>query len=317
MAVSLFILNFRTSAMNKLIFKLILLFMAFIICDFLIGLGLDIIRDNSPDGRYYKAQYSLEKGKEDIVIFGASRAEVNIVPYIFEDSLKMTCWNTGRGNQTLPFWICMEQGILNRYTPKIAIVDIEAEYLSSDLSRSFEPAGLLRPFYHRHKEIRPMINKISFFEQYLIYSNLYAYNSSYYYLMRPYLLKGLDGKKADKGWKSLNGQMSQIVSNPTTINSNKPLNNETVKLFNEFVLNLTIKGCQVFIVISPRFSEKIINTSTIEYIKNMKNVYLISFEDNKLFTENSRFYRDSEHLNMEGAVKLSSLIVKKIREKIM
>lgn len=300
--------------MGKLFLKLILISISFVIIDYIIGLGLDIIRNNSSDGRYYKAQYSLERCKADIVIFGASRAEVNIVPSIFEDSMKMICWNTGRGGQSLPFWLCMEKGILIRYTPKIAVIDIEPEFLSFDLSYFYEPVGFLRPFYRSHKEIRFILNNISLFEHFFVYSSLYTYNSSYYYLIRPYLFKNLDGKNTDKGWKPLIGQMTLSTPKPISINTFRKLNNETILLFNEFISNLSTKGCKVFVVISPRYNENVRNTSTIEYIKNMKNAFLCDFEDNKLFIENGRFYRDPDHLNVEGAIKFSNLLVNKIRK---
>jgi len=302
--------------MIRLLQKLILLFIAFVIIDYIIGLGLNIILNNSPDGRYFKALYSLEKSNEDIVIFGASCAETNIVPYVFEDSLKMTCWNSGRGGQLLPFFICIEQGMLNRYVPKIAVIDMGVEDLETDLSEFYEKAGFLSPFYRKHKEIRPILNKISFFERYFMYSMLYAYNSSYYYLLRPYLFRGLDGKRGDKGWKPRTGQMPKIIPNPVIVNTSKKLNNETVSAFNEFVTGLSAKGCKVFVVIHPVFNEITTNTSTIENIKKMKNVDLLDFDDNKLIAENSLFFRDPGHLNIQGAIKFTTLLVNKIRHKI-
>jgi len=303
--------------MIKLLKKLVLFFLAFVICDYIIGLGLDIIRNNSPDGRYFKTQYSLEKGKEDIVILGASCAESNIAPYIIEDSLKMTCWNAGRGGQILPFWTCLEKGILNRYTPKIVILDIGANDLSGNLfPTGYERAAFLRPFYHRHKEIHPILNKIFFFEKYFDCSNLYVYNSSYYYLLRPYLFKGLDGKIADKGWKPLTGKMPPIIPHPIPIITSYNLNNETVQLFNEFISNLTTRNCKVFIVISPVFNKKIFTSPTIEYINRLNDVYLLNFGNCKIFTENSRLYRDDYHLNIEGAIKFTTLLVKRIKHEI-
>jgi hypothetical protein len=300
----------------RLLKKLTFLLVGIIILDYFLGAGFDFIRDRSPDGRYYKIQYSLEECKEDIVIFGASRAEVNLVPRVFEDSLVMTCWNTGRGNQTLPFWMCMEEGILNRYTPKMAIIDLEPEYLSTDLNGTFVTAGLLRPFYRKHKEIRPVLNKISALEKYLNISRLYSYNSSYYYLLRPFIFRGLDGKREDKGWKPRSGEMGQVTTNTVSLNTSKELNIETVKLFNEFVSKLSTRGCKVFIVVSPRFKENIVSTSTIEYLKKMGNVTIFSLEDNKIFTEDSIFYRDPDHLNIQGALKFSGLVASKIKKYI-
>jgi hypothetical protein len=300
--------------MIRLLKKLVLFIIAFLIFDFIIGLGLSIIRDNAPDGRYFNAQHTLGEGKEDIVIFGASCGETDIVPYIIEDSLKMTCWNSARGGQGMTFWMCMELGILKRYTPKIAIVELGEERLKIGLKGSYKAAGILRPFYHKYKEIQPILNEISFFEKYFIQSNLYKYNSSFYYLFRPYLFKGLDGDIADKGWKPRNCQMSLIDPKLVTTNTSEELNPESVEYFNKFISNLTDKGCKVFVVFTPNFNENLISTSTIEYVKNMKNVQLINYDDNVLFSKNSQLYCDQVHLNKEGAIKYTSLLVQKIKK---
>lgn len=300
--------------MIKLLVKLILLVSAFFITDFLTGKGLKYITVNSPDGRYFKAGYSLNNCNADIVIFGASGAENDYVPFIIEDSLKMTCWNTGRGGQGFPFMICMEQGILKRYVPRIAILDMDAEYLSRTSPDSYDRVGFLRPFYHDHTEIQPVLNRISPFEKYYINSSLYAYNSSYYYLLRPYFFKGIDGKNGDKGWKPRYGKMLKPSTEPVTINTNKKLNTETVALFNEFVSDLADKGCKVFVVMSPLYNQNVKNTSTIEYIRGMKKASLIRIENTECITENSDFFRDEGHLNVEGATLFTSLLTEKIRK---
>jgi len=315
MAVNLFIFNFKNHIMLKLFYKILLLFLAFILVDFLLGLVLDKAIDNSPDGRYYKAQYTIEKSKEDVVIFGSSSAERHYVPSIIEDSLKTTCWNAGRGNQNLPFWISMAEGVLNRYTPKLVILDIEPDYLSWSLSESYEPsAGMLRPFYKEHEEIRPMVNEVSKFEKYFIYSQLYAYNSSYYYLLRPYLVKGLDGKIEDKGWKSLIGHMSPTDASLNIVNSKNSLNEKTVKLFDKFITGFTEKGCPVFISISPNYKRIINNTSTLDYIRKMDNVFLVEYEDHATFINDHNNFKDEGHLNKEAAIKFTSMLTEKMKK---
>jgi hypothetical protein len=298
----------------RLLKKAILLFIAFYIFDYIIGYGLDIIRDNSPDGRYFKSQYSLEKGKEDIVIFGASCAETNFAPSIIEDSLKMTCWNASRGGQGLPFWMCMELGILKRYTPKIAIIDIGEERLSAKLDEFYDATGILRPFYNNHKEIQHIIDRISFFEKYFVHSRLYSYNSSFYYLFRPYFIEGLDGRKEDKGWKPLDLYLAPSVPKLVNINTSKKLNDQSVEMFNEFVTNLTKRGCKVYVVIVPTYNERVISTSTIEYIKKMKNVQIIDFEDNIVYSQKSEFFYDFMHLNREGALLYTKNMAGKIKK---
>ena len=233
--------------MGKLIRKIILLIISFLILDYLLGLILYFSIVKSPDGRYYKTLYSLDSCKEDIIIFGSSRAETNYAPFVLEDSLKMSCWNTGRGGQSLPFWYAVEKCILKRYTPKVAIINMEANLLSTDLDReSYQKAGFLRPFYYAHKEIRPIINHISWSERFLMISRLYAFNSCFYYLFRPYIFHNLDGKNEDKGWKPKMHNWHPTRDKIEIIDNNYALNKKTVLMFNNFINSLTDRGFSLF-----------------------------------------------------------------------
>lgn len=294
--------------MKIILKKFILIITILYALDFCLGLILMKVLEYSPDGRYYKANYSLNKCNEDIIIFGSSRAETNYAPFVFEDSLKLTCWNTGRGGQTLPFWYAMEEGVLLRYTPKIAIVNIERDFLSTSLKEGYERSGILRPFYYRNKEIRPIINEISKFEQFYLLSKIYAFNSSFYYLFRPYLIKGLDGKIEDKGWKTRDGIVTENRNNLEIYNTSLKLNNQAVQLFQNFITNLTNRGCKVFVAISPNYGCIVESTSTIEFVKTMKNITLLNFSNNASFSSNNKYYKDENHLNIIGAIEYSKEI---------
>jgi hypothetical protein len=299
--------------MEKLIKKLFILLLLIIAIDFSLGIILETILVSSPDGRYYKAYHSLLECKDDVIIFGSSRAETNYAPLVFEDSLKQSCWNTGRGGQGLPFWYAMEEGILQRYTPRIAIVNVERDFLSANLDGSYERAGFLRPFYYIQPAIKPIINKISKFEQFLMLSKIYAYNSSFYYLLRPYLIKGIDGKREDKGWKTRQGVILDKKHDLKIVETDNTLNDSTVYLFEKFIENLTNKGCKVYVVISPNYGVLVESTSTIEYLNSKNNIYLINQSNNTFFSSNPNFYKDPNHMNVNGAIEFSKKIVNEIK----
>lgn len=301
--------------MKKLIKKILILIVLVVLADISLGFLLNKILLNSPDGRYYKANYTLNKAKEEVIIYGSSRAETNYAPHIIEDSLKLSCWNTGRGGQTLPFWYSMQEGVLKRYTPTITILNVEDNFLSGDLNdESYERAGFLRPFYYNNPETRPMIERISKSEKFLLNSKLYAYNSSFYYLLRPYLLENLDGKISDKGWKVKSGILKESNKNIKTIQTKEELNDETVKLFDMFISNIKEKGSEIYIVVSPNYGYNIESTSTIEYIKNIKNINFINFGNDSSFYENHLLFNDFEHLNRKGAIKFTEKLSSKINE---
>lgn len=304
--------------MIKLIRNITIIIISFAIVDFLTGHLLQEILRKSPDGRFYKTQYSLEKSDEDIVIYGSSRAETNFSPEIFIESLGLTCWNAGRGGQSLPFMYAINKGVLSRHTPKIAIINIEREFLEIDPQSHFfdRAAGLLRPFYEEHEEVRPIVDQVSSAEQFLNLSNFYAFNSSYYYLLRPYAFKGIDGEKEDNGWKPGNGTAEESHQTHHVGGNSQGLDSTLTSLFDDFIASLTKRGTKVFLVISPDYNKLVIETPTIEYLENMKNISLLDHSNNEFFITNHYLYQDNEHLNKEGAMLFSKLIAEEIQQKL-
>lgn len=300
--------------MLKLFTRIIILIAIIGLLDMALGFIFGKIVELSPDGRYYKAKYSLEECNEELVIFGNSRAETNYAPFVFEDSLNLSCWNTGRGGQTLPFWIAIKNGLIKRYNPKMVIVNVESDFLTFDLEQAYERAGFLRPFYNDHPEIRPIINNISLFEKYLMISKTYAYNSSFYYLLRPFLIKGLDGNRSDKGWKTKYGKIS-----PTNdlkieyVNRNhKEINDHTLSVFKRFISSLIDHGCKIYVVISPIYANHIESTSSIEYLRSMDNLTVINMANNINLYTNPNFFKDPGHLNVDGAKEFSKKLSHKL-----
>ncbi|GJM31925.1 MAG: hypothetical protein DHS20C18_09260 [Saprospiraceae bacterium] len=302
--------------MKKLAINLSILLVILAVTDRALGGILDIIRDNAPDGRYFKARYSLNECDEDIIILGSSRGESNYAPYLIEDSLGMTCWNASRGGQGLSYFRCMEEGILNRYTPKWLILNIEADIL--DYAPLNEHAGFLRPFYNKHPEIRPILNEISWSEPLLMNSRLYAYNSSFYYLMRPYLIEGLDGKSIDKGWKPLLGKLNEATVAPfSIINTQLPLNEAAVRSFETFIKRIEQTDCQLFMVVSPNYGEQVKTTSTMQYLKAFSekhNIPMFDYSADNFLTRHPEYFNDVQHLNKEGAIYFTRQLISKLKQ---
>lgn len=218
--------------------------------------------------------------KDDIVIIGSSRAETNYVPHILEDAFGLSVWNAGRGGQGLPFWHAINLGMLERHTPKVVILNIENDFLELDPGNSsFERAGFLRPYYKKYPAIRPLINQISNSERFLIHSSLYAFNSSYYYLLRPFAFKGVDGKVDEKGWKPLAGQMGgdNIKKKAVIDKLEGPLDPRYVKMIEDFANILNEKGSKVVICVAADFMKNVINTPTLRICSQHEKCYVAQF----------------------------------------
>jgi hypothetical protein len=307
--------------MRKLIFKICVLLVILALCDRLAGYVLDRLRDHSPDGRYYKTSYSLKSCKEDLVIIGSSRGEQNYVPQIFEDSLGLGCWNASRGGQGLPYFRAIQEGILDRYAPKLVILNVDENDLVT--APDYEIAGVLRPYYHSCPPIRPVLNQASPFEWLLMKSRLYEYNSSFYYLLRPYFIQGLDGKTSDKGWKPNWRKINvELTKKPGKVKETgkESLNKESIALMETFVKKIREKGCQLIFVVSPNYGRSSDSSLTIQYLREhskKENIPLFVYSSDTAFTTKSDYFGDPDHLNVEGAQIFTKDLVLKIKNSIV
>ncbi len=303
--------------MKKLGIRILLIGILGIGVDQAYGLFMGQVKDHSPDGRYYKARYTLEKAEEDIIIIGSSRGERNYVPHQIEQALGMTCWNASRGVQGLPYFRAIQEGLLSRYTPKLVILNIEADILEHP--PFYQQMGFLRAFYWKNKPIRKIINEISSTEKWKMYSQIYAYNSSYYYLLRPYLFPGIDGKNSDKGWKPSFGFWEDPGYPFEVIDNSKPLDNKSVSLFDELLEGFKAQGVKVVISIAPNYGEETISTSSLSYIQTMataNNVPLFNFSRDSIFTKDPSLYIDIEHLNVDGATRFTNMLMDSLKTQI-
>ncbi len=304
--------------MKRLLKNLLILLTILAVADLTLGALLDVLRDHAPDGRYQKARYTLEQCREDIVIIGSSRGESNYVPEIFEDSLNAPCWNASRGGQGMPFFRCMQEGILARYTPRIVILNLETRILQQDLTPDYEVAGLLRPFYSSHAEIRPILDRISPHEKWLLKSRLYSYNSSFYYLLRPYFFEGLDGHLSDKGWKPREGNVNErLVKDVENLTYDSPLDPEAVAELDLLVGKFLDRGSQVILVVSPDYARKVESSTTLTYLQDFakkSRVPLFIYSDDTAMAANAGYFADPDHLNETGAVFFSKMLSHEIRQ---
>jgi len=304
--------------------KTIIVVFCLLVFDFLSGFVLDYILEKQSDGRYFKAKYSLGHTTEDIIIIGSSRAEQNFVPEVFEKELKMSCWNTGRGGQSIPFLLCIQAAILKRYTPKIVIINIDLDGLSNRRSM-YERAGFLKPFWNKHSEIRSILSTENKRLPFYMLSNMYRYNSSLYYLLRPFLFPGIDGFPYQKGWKpgrmrkkdtSLFKDSSEIKNSLYGGLINAHLKSDFKKLIEGFTNN----GTDVFLVISPDFSMSKKTNDILCSLKEIlpkKHINMYDYSEDPNFCGNQELYKDSFHLNEEGAILFSKKVALEIKKSLI
>ena len=81
--------------MKKYLIKIFFYFIAIAVLDFVFGQACQYMNDHSKGGGIKSRYYVCKESTEDVLIFGSSRAKHHYVPDVIEDSLKVSCYNTG------------------------------------------------------------------------------------------------------------------------------------------------------------------------------------------------------------------------------
>jgi hypothetical protein len=289
-----------------------------ITADQVIGLFLRKLYFNQKYGKDFSLIYSFRDCKEDILIFGASQAQHNYDPRIISDSLKMSCYNAGQdGGHSILLFYAQIKVILDRYIPKIIVVDLGSYHELEYKIGNYHKLAILEPFYKVYPTLRPLILLRSPFEKFKLLSSIYPFNSKIISILR-------FNTNLDKGkqWM-LKGfiPIKNKIMDPSSIesekndSSNKYLDNNIVISLENLIKLCKNKNVKLYFTISPIYqlelNQNSLPTKSQEKLLEIigrENIQLINLMDNKTFRDNPYLFADQTHLNEQGAKKYSSLI---------
>jgi hypothetical protein len=265
-------------------------------------------------GSNYRTTYSIDSTEADILVFGSSRANHHYVPEIFEDSLKMSFYNTGRDGNFLLYNYAVFKAIISRYTPKIMILDINTEDLYYR-KESYDRLASLLPYYDDHPEIQSTVNLRSPYEKYKLLSAIYPYNSSLLTILIGNLEINKKRKSDRKGYIPLYNRMkdSTLVR---LENSENYLDTTNIKLLNTICQICKSRNIQLFLIQSPLYAKiNSVETSImIEKIIKENNAVIMNYANDSLFIKKPEYFQDPAHLNDDGAILFSQMVQVKLKQ---
>lgn len=300
-----------------LIFKKIAIFLILIIIiDFFYGLILKNIYLVQGPSRFAKTTYILDKANEDIIIVGNSRAEHHYVPEVFEDSLGIKCFNAGSDGQSIFYFHAIINGFLERNnSQKLIILELGPNSFNID-KVSYDRLSYLYPYYKNHKEIRKIVNLKSPYEQFKIYSNLFTYNSMHFIIAKSFIKPNT----YQNGYGPIYGCLDIEYNYSDNLNdqviNNLLIDNKKVQTFKEILKKVNIKNSNLIVIQSPCFGFRQ-QSKSIEIIKSLTDELSIPFfnyiNEPDIHCDNKLFH-DTEHLNNDGAIVFSKLIINDINK---
>jgi hypothetical protein len=283
-----------------------------VLIDGLFGIFVDLyLSKYSLPGEYRKIEYLMKESSEDLIILGSSLAINAYIPEIIEDSLGITCFNGGCNSQSLPFFQCMIESMLNRYTPRCIVLSLRKEEL---VLNSLARFGLLMPYYHRgNPSIDYFLEMENKGKTLFFHSNLYRYNTIGWRMLL-YQIKSFDEIER-KGFVPHTIPKFQPNLDDQSMYSDyyyclNPVREES---FRKIIRLCKDAGIQLIVTLPPVYIKFPDNGRPYELIalENLckeNNIPFINDSQSPFFLSRPDLFYDSRHLNYIG----SEIYTKKI-----
>lgn len=277
------------------------------VLDFAIGRVLRRFYFTETSGLHYRTTYSMEKTDADILIFGSSRANHHYVPEIFEDSLRLTFYNTGRDGNGIFYQVALLHAVLARYTPKLIILDYAGSFEKGQ--NEYDKISSLLPYYRTHPELRKVVEMKGPYEKYKLASEIYPFNSQALTIAMGNMERNRKRNPDNKGYVELHTerQISKEVYHDTIRHE---VDSSKVNAFREFVRFAKQSGSRFVVVYSPLYQQLAIypEVETCRDICLQENVPFLDYSRDPFFLSRGDLFYDPVHLNHEGAQIFSTRI---------
>jgi len=269
----------------------------------------------SKSGANYNTTYSMDSTKAELIILGSSRASHHYIPDLIEDSLGISCYNTGRDGNFLFFNYAVFKSILKRYNPKIVLLDVNAKDLNKDnREKSYEGLVTLLPYYDSKPELRNIIRLRSHYEQYKLLLATYAYNSSIIAIGTGNLIGYINNNA--KGYLPLKGSSIMHIKPPSTQEDSGEFDVLKVNVIDSMALICNQRDIRFLIVQSPRYTivqQRKLNQNLTATADKYQCDYW-NFVNDSLFINSPGLFKDGAHLNDDGAQLFTLSVIHKLKQ---
>lgn len=293
--------------MKKYLIKIALFFIAVAVVDVLFGLACQYMNNHSKGGGVKNRYYVCKESNEDVLVFGSSRAKHHYVPDIIEDSLEMTCYNTGEDGNGIIYCYGVLKMITQRYSPKLIIYDVSGFDIEVDDNMKY--LDLLKPYYYE-----PGIDSIFWTVEpktrFMMLSNLYRYNTTCIRVIGNFV-HPMPGYP--KGYSPL----SQTIDYEPEDQDRKVIMVDSLKIqyFDKFIRLTKAKGITMVCCVSP-FYKALQDDGRFEPIERLcheQGVSFLYFGAEPDISGDKQFFKDRTHLNNSGARVYTSILMERIK----
>lgn len=281
--------------MKKYLIKIVLFFVAVAVIDILFGIVCQYMNDHSKGGGVKSRYYVCKESDEDVLVFGSSRAKHHYVPDVIEDSLHMTCYNTGEDGNGIIMCYGFLKMITERYNPKLIIYDVSGFDMFEDDNMKY--LDLMKPFYYE-KGIDSIFWSVEPKTRIMMLSNLYRYNTTCLRVIGNYIHPMTS---YPKGYSALHKTMN--YEPVIKAEQEKIVDTLKIRYFENFIRLTQNKNILLVCCVSPSYKASVDDSkyAPIKHLCEQYRVPFLYYGSEPEITNNKNYFQDRTHMNDNGA----------------
>ena len=294
--------------MKKFFLKTMLFFAIIVISDISFGHFMSYAVNSIEVGGQGRDNYICNEAKEDVLVFGSSRAVHHYNSALLEDSLGMSCYNCGEDGNGIFLNYARLLMAREHHLPKIIIEDVAPGF---DLEKNDNHTylGWLKARYDRNG-IKEIFNDIDENEQYKMLSQMYRYNSKFLQNIVVFFTS-ISSDTGIKGYRPIDEKFDSLKIR--TIKDEWEKDSLKLKYLNKFI-DIS-RGSKLFFVVSPMWYG--MDTTKLSPLKTVcfeRGIPLIDYSNNPKYVHNSKYFVDGTHLNSHGADEFTKDLILDLRK---
>lgn len=301
--------------------KIIAFLALIVIIDWVIGKSFDVLEDRiyAKDPQLEPTNYMVKDLESDIVIVGASTASRHYIPSMIEDSLNMSAYNCGFDGTPFVVQNALLNLMLDRYTPKVIIWEMEGLEMEEDKEIQF--LYYLYPYYDSDARVRVAVDGKDRYQRFRMLSKTYRHNSKILTELNDLFSTELRATQLTlKGYKPLDDKGDHY---PTRIHKayGNTLDTNYVTMLENTIVRCKESGMTLVLTTSPRFIndyDEIESTPSYTTIVQVAQKYSIPHLDFfELYSNDSTLFYDNAHLNDNGTRQYMGVFIPALKEIII
>jgi len=293
----------------KLLRNGLILLLLLITADRAIGLLIEHYFFTEKQGDSAVTTHGILYAREDILIFGNSRASHHYISDLISQKTGLSCYNLGRDGMKLPYYEALLKSVLNYHSPKIVILDLNLNDFEHQHEEEQKLTTVFMPYIFKNREIHDLIFTQSKKEFTLAnISILYRLNSLPMSILQHHLEIG---QKQIRGYEPLTGTVPKTEKVRHINNKGYKESQDQVVAFNNFVKETQLRKIKLIVLVSPGM--KIHQHNAIKTADKILRKYdLTAYNYSDLFDRNAcNLFYDIGHLNEVGARAFTDTVLSK------